>query len=246
MDTSITAFREDCEASARRLSYLPKGIKITQQTIANINCEWIIPDNSDTQKIILYIHGGGYVSGSCADHRGFVGQFALRCGYKNLVFDYRLAPEHPFPAGLEDSFNVYQELLISGYKANDIIIAGESAGGGLCLALLLYIRDKGLPLPNAAVAISPWTDLSCSSESYRTKNAKSLAPLYSWTVFSKHYVAENNVTNPYISPIFGDLHSLPSIYINSGKDDELFDDGAMFAVKAKKLVSIPISELIRI
>lgn len=233
-NTSISGFRERCEKGAGQYSAIPKDITIKEQVIQGIKCEWLIPKGSNTDKIILYVHGGGYVSGSCNDHRGFVAKFANNTGVQNLVFQYRLAPEHPFPAALDDSVTIYQWLLTSGFLPDNILIAGESAGGGLCLATLLALKERNIPMPIAAIAISPWTDLTCSGESYKTKNSVSVAPLNSWTVFSKHYVGDNNAENPFISPLFGDLKGLPSILINSGEDDELFDDGEKFYLKAKE------------
>ncbi|MDP4266581.1 MAG: alpha/beta hydrolase [Bacteroidota bacterium] len=233
-NTSIAEFRNRCEKGASKYSKIPKEIKVREQTIEGIKSEWLIPDGSDLKKVILYVHGGGYVSGSCNDHRGFVSNFALKTGVKNLVYEYRLAPENPFPAALEDSVKIYQWLLSSEFNAKDIIIAGESAGGGLCLAILLALKERNISLPLAAVAISPWTDLTCSSDSYKTKNNVSVAPLNSWTVFSKYYVGNNPATIPLISPLFGDLKGLPPIFINSGVDDELFEDGEKFFYKAKE------------
>jgi epsilon-lactone hydrolase len=232
-NTSIDGFRALCEKGARKYSRIPKEITIKEQVIEGLKCEWLVPDRADPEKLILYVHGGGYVSGSCSDHRGFVSKFAKNTGVANLIYEYRLAPEHPFPAALDDSVKVYEWILAAGYKPEKILIAGESAGGGLCLALLLALKDKNIALPVAAVAISPWTDLTCTSDSYKTKNKVSLAPLNSWTVFSKYYVGDNQPTLPYISPLFGDLKGLPPIMINSGVDDELFEDGEKFFLKAK-------------
>lgn len=231
-DTSIPGFREMCEKGASRFGKIPEGVTVKTHRIASINAEWLIPQGSNPTKVILYVHGGGYVSGSCNDHRGIVAKFAKSTGVTNLLFEYRLAPEHPFPAGLEDSVKVYQWLLASGFKPENILIAGESAGGGLCLATLLALKERNIAQPVAAVSISPWTDLTCSSDSYRTKNKVSLAPLNSWTVFSKYYIGDNQATNPLISPLFGDLKGLPPILIISGADDELFDDGEKFYLKA--------------
>jgi epsilon-lactone hydrolase len=233
MNTSILDFREQCEKGARRYSEIPEGVVIKEQTIDEIKSEWVIPNGANSDKIILYVHGGGYVSGSCSDHRGFVSNFAKKTGVTNLIYEYRLAPENKFPAALEDSVKIYQWLLNSGYKPDNILFAGESAGGGLCLSILLYLKKLNISLPAATIAISPWTDLTCSSDSYKTKNSKSPAPINSWIVFSKHYVGENDVRNPLISPLFGDLEGLPPILINSGVDDELFDDGERFYLKAK-------------
>jgi len=184
--------------------------------------------------VIFNVNGGGFCLGFCSDLLAFVSKFAKNTGVTNLVYEYRLAPENPFPAALDDSVKVYQWILASGFKPENILIAGESAGGGLCLATLLALKERNIALPVAAVAISPWTDLTCSSDSYRTKNKMSLAPLNSWTVFSTYYIGTNEATNPLISPLFGDLKGLPPILLNSGVDDELFDDGEKFYLKAKQ------------
>ncbi|MGE5394350.1 MAG: alpha/beta hydrolase [Candidatus Saccharibacteria bacterium] len=233
-NSSIAAFREQCEKGAARYAKIPEGVLVKPQTIEGLPAEWLMPRGADSKKVIMYVHGGGYVAGSCSDHRGFISKFAKNTGVNNLVYEYRLAPEYPFPAALDDSVKVFKWLLQSGYQPNNILIAGESAGGGLTLALLLALKDRALPMPVAAVAISPWADLTCSSESYRTKNNVSLAPLNSWLVFSKHYCGANNASNPFISPVFGDLKGLPPLLINVGTDDELYDDGEKFALKAKE------------
>lgn len=233
-NTSIADFRELCEKGATRYAKIPKEITIKEQVIEGIKSEWLIPDETNPEKLTLYVHGGGYVSGSCSDHRAFVSKFAKNTGVTNLVYEYRLAPENPFPAALDDSVKIYQWLIASGFKPENILLAGESAGGGLCLAILLALIKLNIALPVAAVAISPWTDLTCSSDSYKTKNKMSLAPLNSWTVFSKYYIGDNEATNPLISPLFGDLKGLPPIMLNSGVDDELFEDGEKFYLKAKR------------
>jgi acetyl esterase/lipase len=232
-NTSIAAFRELCEKGADRYAKIPEEISIKEERIEGIRSEWSIPKEADPAKLILYVHGGGYVSGSCNDHRGFVSKFAKSTGITNLVYEYRLAPENPFPAALDDSVMIYQWILSSGFKPENIIIAGESAGGGLCLAILLALKERSIALPIAAIAISPWTDLTCSSESYRTKNKLSAAPLNSWHVFSKYYAGDMDANFPLISPLFGDLSGLPPIFINSAEDDELFEDGEKFYEKAK-------------
>lgn len=234
MDTSIKKFREDCEKGAARYSKIPKNIQLKEQNIEGIKSEWLIPEGANPEKLILYVHGGGYVSGSCSDHRGFVSKLAQFTGITNLIFEYRLAPEHPFPAALDDSVKIYSWLLSSGYKPENILMAGESAGGGLCLATLLALKEKNIPLPVAAVSISPWTDLTCSGDSYTTKNRFSPAPLNSWNVFSQHYCGSTPASHPLISPLFGDLAGLPPLFINSAVNDELFDDGEKFSKKAKE------------
>jgi len=233
-NTSVSGFRDRCEKGASRFGNIPSGISIENQDIEGIHAEWLIPKVTNHEKVILYVHGGGYVSGSCSDHRAIISKFAKNTGVKNLLYDYRLAPEHPFPAAINDSVIVYQWLLHSGFKSENIVIAGESAGGGLCLATLLALKEGNISLPAAAVAISPWTDLTCSSDSYQTKNKVSPAPLDSWIVFSKYYAGENPKDLPLISPLFGNLTGLPPILINSAVDDELFEDGEKFYLKAKR------------
>ncbi len=233
-NTSIEDFREQCEKGASKYAKIPDGIEIKEENVNGINSEWIIPDGANSKNVILYVHGGGYVSGSCNDHRGFVSKFAKICGVTTFQFEYSLAPEHPFPDGLNDSVAVYKWLLDKGFKPSNIVIAGESAGGGLALAILLALKEQNISMPAAAVAISPWTDLTCSSDSYKTKNKVSVAPMNSWIVFSKYYTGDNPPNLPLISPLFGDLQGLPPIFINSGEDDELFEDGEKFYLKAKK------------
>lgn len=232
-NTSIAKFRDDCEKGAARYAKLPCGISIRKDMPGGMPAEWLTPEGANPEKLILYIHGGGYVSGSCSDHRSFVAKFAQFTGFTNLLFEYRLAPEFPFPAALNDSVSMYQKVLELGYIPKNILLAGESAGGGLTLATLLALKERKLPMPAAAVAISPWTDLTCSGESYKTKNKRSPAPIDSWLVFSKHYCGSESPQNPLISPLFGDLTGLPPLFINSGVDDELFDDGKSFSEKAQ-------------
>lgn len=232
-DTSIVEFRDDCERTAAKLAKLPDGVKVEPDNLGGIRAERLIPNGADPEKIIMYVHGGGYVSGSCDDHRGFVAKFAKVCGFTNLTYDYRLAPEHPFPAAVDDSVKVYEALLQRGFRPQNIVTVGESAGGGLALALLLALKERKIALPSACVSISPWTDLTCSGESYKTKNKVSVAPLNSWLVFGKHYYGNTRPDHPLVSPLFGDLKGLPPILINSGTYDELVDDGERFYRKAK-------------
>lgn len=232
-NTSIPRFREECEKSARLLGKVPVRIEVSPVTIDGLLAEWILPSQARKDKVMLYTHGGGYVSGSCNDHRSIVARVVKGSEVGALLFEYRLAPEHPYPAAIVDSVAVYRWLLAQGISSSKIMIVGESAGGGLCLAMLLALRDQGIPLPAAAVAISPWTDLKCTGESYRTKNKVSLAPAESWTVFSKYYVGDNDPCLPWISPLYGDLHGLPPIRIYTGEDDELLDDLIRFAEKSK-------------
>lgn len=173
------------------------------------------------------------MSGSCKAHRSIVAKFVQGSKVGALLFEYRLAPENPFPAALDDSVTVYRWLLAQGISPSNIVFVGDSAGGGLCLANLLALRDQGVTLPAAAVAYSPVTDFTCSGESYRTKAKVCLAPEGTGPAFAKHYAGENDPGLPYISPLYGDLHGLPPMLIYVGEDETLLDDSTRFAAKAK-------------
>jgi monoterpene epsilon-lactone hydrolase len=192
-----------------------------------------MPPNGKKDKVIFFVHGGGYVSGSCADHRIHVAKFVKGTGIGALLYEYRLAPEHPYPAALDDSVKAYSWLLAQGVSPTDIACTGDSAGGGLCLALLLALKDRGIPLPAAAVALSPWTDLTCSGESLIFNAKKCLAPEGTATAFSKHYVGPNDPRLPWISPLYGDLRGLPPLLIYVGSDETLLSDSTRFADRAK-------------
>jgi acetyl esterase/lipase len=233
-NTSIPDLRQETERASGMLGKLPAQIEVTPVAIGNLSAEWILPVQATKDKVILYFHGGGYVTGSCQGHRSVVAKFVVGSGVGALLFDYRLAPEHPFPAALEDALAAYRWLLAEGISPGQIVFVGDSAGGGLCLATLIALRDQGIPLPAGAVALSPWTDLKCTGESLRTKaEVDSLSWKGSWTVFSKYYAGENDPGLPWISPLYGDLHGLPPLLIYAGGDEVLLDDSTRFAEKAK-------------
>lgn len=232
-DTSIPDLRQQHEKSSRSLGKMPEGMQVIAEDIEGMHAEWIIPEGTTRDRVILYVHGGGYVSGSCEDHRAIVAKLVQQCGICAMTYDYRLAPEHPFPAALQDSVRVYRWLLAQGILPKHIVIAGESAGGGLCLATLLELKQQGIPLPAAGVALSPWADLTFSGESYKSKARVCLSPAGSWDVFGQYYTGDNDPTNPGISPLFGDMHGLPPLLIYSGDDEVMRDDAVQFAEKAK-------------
>jgi acetyl esterase/lipase len=221
---------------------MPAGIRVSPLHISGLPqglaAEWIYPAGGAQRpgaadRAIFYTHGGGYVSGNCIDHRMHVARFVQATGIGALLYDYRLAPEHPFPAAMEDTLVAYRWLLEQGIPPAGIIIVGESAGGGLCLASLLAIRDRQLPLPAAGVALSPWTDLACTGDSYRTNVMRDISTLGSWDVWGGYYVGPNDPRNPWISPLYGDLRGLPPILIQVGDHEILLDDSRRFAAKAE-------------
>ncbi|PKN93606.1 MAG: alpha/beta hydrolase [Chloroflexi bacterium HGW-Chloroflexi-6] len=233
-NTSIPAFRTLCEESNRKMEdKLPAGLKVEAFKLAEMNAEWLIPAGANKNKVIFYTIGGGYISGTCNDHRTLVAKVAQASGITVLMFDHRLAPENPYPAALDDSVTAYRWLLEQGTLPENIVIMGESAGGGLCLATLLAVRDQGLPLPAGAVALSPWTDLTLSGESYRTRARVCISPPGMSQVCSKYYIGEHDATDPWISPLYGDLRGLPPLFINVGDYETMRDDSVRFAAKAK-------------
>jgi acetyl esterase/lipase len=197
--------------------------------------EWVSMPNSDPSRVLLYFHGGGYVFGSAATHRGLVARLCQSAATRALSLDYRLAPEHRFPAAVEDAVTSYRWLLAKGIHPKRIAIAGDSAGGGLTLATLVSLRDQGVPLPAAAVCISPRTDLANEGRSMETK--ATLDPLIHralTTAMERHYLGpEGNVRAPLASPLYAELAGLPPLLILVGDWEVLLDDSTRFAEQAK-------------
>jgi len=230
--TSIADFREQCENVNGALARLPDGVEVEPLTVAGLPAEWLRLAGAEKDRVILYAIGGGYVSGSCNDHRAMVAKIVKASGVSTLLLQHRLAPEHPYPAALEDMLAGYRWLLEQDISPENIMIIGESAGGGLCLATLLAIRDKGLPLPSGAVVLSPWTDLALTGESHRTKARVCLSPEGMAAVCTKYYVGDYDPRLPWISPLYGELHDLPPLLIYVGGYETLLDDSTRFAAKA--------------
>ena len=150
---------------ASRFLVIPKGVKVRSTKIGERDAEWLRPVGADKDKVLLFLHGGGYAVGSLQTHRALAARIAQLAGIRALIIDYRLAPEHPFPAGLEDAVYAYKWLLNQGYESDHIVIAGDSAGGGLTISTQLILRDMQLPMPAASVCMSPWIDLEFTGES---------------------------------------------------------------------------------
>jgi monoterpene epsilon-lactone hydrolase len=239
-NTSIPAFREMCESGAAKVK-MPAGVEAVPVKIdglpAGLAAEWLQPAAGSPiplveDAVIFYTHGGGYVSGSCSDHRALVAKIVAVSGVRLLLFEYRLAPEHPYPAAVEDTLTAYNWLLGQVAPTTKILIAGESAGGGLCLAALLAMKDQGLPMPLAGISISPMTDLKLTGKPNRGKH--SIEPEGMAEVCCKHYVGDNDPSLPYISPLYGDLRGLPPLLMFVGGDEGILDDAVRFTDKAEK------------
>lgn len=222
--------------------FMPWGVHFDCLQIEGMAAEWIRPEQADARRVLLYLHGGGYVLGSLNTHRSMVGALAQRCGLPALAIDYRKAPEYPFPAGLDDALTAYRWLLGQGHRAHDIIVAGDSAGGGLMLALLLALRDNHEPLPAAGIGLSPWTDLVLPTGTIRRVAAEELQLLEALTIsgWGALYAGEMPITSPQVSPVRADLHDLPPLLLQTSDAEVLYDDVLSFAAKAR-IAGVPVS-----
>lgn len=233
-DKPITEIRKDFR---RAVSLIPKRFygRSEALTIEGVHSEWIYPPNITSDGIVLYFHGGGYTMCGIDTHRAMVSYIANFSGCKILMIDYRLAPEHRHPACIEDAVKVYGWLLNNGYSHDKIVFGGDSAGGGLTIASMLYLRDKGFLLPKAAFCMSPWLDLTASGNSYKTRtHADPFIDVNSIKFWVTMYTSPENLGSPYVSPIFADLSQLPPIYIQVGDAEILLSDSEIFAEKAQK------------
>lgn len=209
-----------------------QGQQVMSKThdFSQFSAAWILPKDERRQGVILYLHGGGYVCGDLDYAKGFGSILAAQCGCKVFCAGYRLAPEHPFPAALEDSLAAYQYLLDKGYQPGHITLCGESAGGGLCYALCLKLRQEGLPMPAGIIAISPWTDLTASGPSYEENKAHDPSMTASLLDFFASNYAENR-EDPLVSPLFADLARMPPSAIFVGGDEIMLSDSQLLHEK---------------
>ncbi|HVP85856.1 MAG TPA: alpha/beta hydrolase [Rhizomicrobium sp.] len=222
-DTPFMQRRAQSEAFAAAF-VAPPGLHIEQGELGGVPVEWIVPDGADRAPVLFHLHGGGYVLGKPNGSRPFTTAFALKARARVVSVDYRLAPENPFPAGVDDGVAAYAALL-EKIPASRVAIGGESAGGGLAVAIMLAAREKNLPLPSSVLLISPWTDLSCTSETFNTKAyVDPLLTRRSLKEMADAYVPEETARSPLASPLFGDLAGLPPMLIHVGSEEVLLDD----------------------
>lgn len=229
--TSIHELRAKMRIGSGK-SLLPRGISLSPIKLDGISAEWIYPPNVSPQAIILYLHGGGWTLGWTNTGRRMLAHICQAARCRALAVNYRLAPEHPFPAALSDSFSAYCWLLSNGISPHKIVIAGDSAGGNLALSTLLALRDAGEPMPAAAVCISAITDLECSGESFETKKDPALTTSFVKTMIH-HYIGGQNPRLPLISPHYGNLNDFPPLLIHVGEDELLLSDSLRLADNAR-------------
>lgn len=220
--------------SAQWMRQMYKRLSIERVDIDGLSAAWIRPDGAEEKKVHIHLHGGGYVTGFVDSHLMMCVPMAKALKRNMLMPEYRLAPTNPFPAALEDSLKAYRWLLAQGTDARDIVLSGDSAGGGLALATALALRDAGDPLPAALVCISPWADLTNRSASHAA-NAKVESVLRTDVLdeWARYYTDESNLTDPLVSPVYADLRGMPPLLIQVGRDEILLDDSITLAKRAK-------------
>lgn len=222
------------QEKARRFARLPAPIRCLPIDVNGVPAEWIAAPDAGLG-VILYLHGGAYALGSINTHREFVARLAHATHLRGLAINYRLAPEHPYPAALDDATVAYRWLLAQGFSPSQIIIAGDSSGGGLALATMVALRDAGETLPAGAVCISPWTDLALTGASIESKaKADSILDGDSLKMYASYYAGAHDRMMPLISPTYADLSGLPPVLIQVGTDEILLDDARRCAARARE------------
>ncbi len=233
---SLAAHRSAAARFDRLVPDPPAAVTRVAVNAGGIAAEWVAAPQSDPDRYVLFLHGGGYAIGSPSLYRHLTWRLAQAACARVLAIDYRLAPEHPFPAALDDALVAYRWLLSSGADPRQIAVIGDSAGGGLGFALLLHCRDDArLPLPAAVVALSPWTDLALTGPSLR-RNARSdpLMDVNGIPQLARWYLAGADPFNPLASPLYGDLGALPPVLIQVGSDEILRDDATRIAERLRR------------
>jgi acetyl esterase/lipase len=236
-DHSGMTFQERRADFEQQVSLLTNAEDVSCEPVSagKIPAEWIVPEGAPGQDVLFYLHGGGYCIGSIITHRSMVSHIAAAANTRALLIDYRLAPENPFPAAVEDSTAAYEWLLSRGIAAGNIIIAGDSAGGGLTVATLMSLREKQVPLPAAAVLISPWVDLAVTGDSIISKaDIDPMVTKEALMEYAEAYLGDTEPRAPLASPLYGDLDGLPPMLLHVGSAEILLDDAVRIADRAKK------------
>lgn len=214
---------------------IPEGTRFSTVTCNGVPCIWADAPSSDGERVIVHYHSGGYLLGSAEGYRSFGGFLSAATGCRVLLADYRLAPENPYPAGVDDGVAAYRWVLSQGFAPEKVVICGDSAGGGLALAALQKIRDEGLPLPACGIAISPVTDFARTGESYKVNADRD--PLVTedfLAALGAAYCGETDPRHPGHSPLYGDWSGLPPLLIMAGEIEMLRDDGKLAAEAARR------------
>ncbi len=228
----VQALRDVMSDSSRLSGPVPDNVAIVPQNIEDLDTEWVTLDNADQNRVILYLHGGGYVVGSAEGYRDVCWRLAEAAGCRVLFVDYRLAPENPFPAAVDDATAAYRFLLSEGFQPQHIAVCGDSAGGGLSMALLVNLKNLGLPLPACAMLMSPWVDLSGSGQSVTDNDGVDcMLTARSRNTMAQHYVGDRDRQAPLASPLFADLSGLCPITVHVGSEEVLLSDSTSLVEK---------------
>ncbi|PPQ30126.1 alpha/beta hydrolase [Rhodopila globiformis] len=230
--TEIAQMRIDIDQRGRAFGLAP-DVSVQKVDAGGVPAEWTATPDADSAGAILYFHGGGYVIGSLDSHRHLAGEVGRASGTRTLAIDYRLAPEHPFPAPVQDAVISYRYLLDSGIAAKRIVLAGDSAGGGLVVGAMLAIREAGLALPAGGWCISPWVDMEAKGASFIDR-AETDPTVQKATIemMAQWYLGGANPRHPHAAPLYGDLRGLPPLLIQVGAVETLLDDSIALARKA--------------
>jgi epsilon-lactone hydrolase len=210
-----------------------EDVRLDPVSAGGVPAEWSIAPGADASRVLLYLHGGGFSVGSVASHRAMVTETGRAAQARTLAIDYRRTPEHPFPAALDDALRAYRWLLAQNIQPARIAIGGDSAGGGLTLALMVSLRERGLPLPACGWCISPWVDMEARGATYATKAA--IDPMISKEYILElagWYLGETAPRTPLAAPVHADLAGLPPLLIQVGSAETLLDDSIMIAARA--------------
>jgi epsilon-lactone hydrolase len=219
-----------------RFVRLPKNVRVEEALGSPVPGEWVTSDRAERDRVVMHLHGGGFMMGSPRTHRGLTAALSRVTRARVFVPDYRLAPEHPFPAALDDAVAAYQWLVEDvGVEPSRLAVTGDSAGGGLAVSTIVHARDNGVPAPACAALMSPWTDLACTGESIRTMNGvdpwlrAELIPLA-----ARGYCGDIATNDPRLSPLYADLSDLPPLLVHAGSDEILLDDARRLVERARE------------
>lgn len=227
--------RPKLERIAGLITNIPRGTTIEPITLAGRPAERLTPKGAVSAQVIYYMHGGAYLGGSPRTHRGMLAHLAKAANATVIALDYRLAPEHPYPAALDDAVAGWTELQAQGVKPANLVIGGDSAGGNLALVTAIALRDRGLPLPAGLVLLSPWTDMSSSGVSMGTRAERDrLLTVRGIDRAAREFANGLPLTDPRLSPLFATLEGLPKMLIQVGDDELLLDDSLRLADAARK------------
>jgi acetyl esterase/lipase len=231
---TVQETRENFEQMTKVFPVAP-DVKCEPVNAGGVKSEWVTAPGADAGRAVLYLHGGGYVIGSINTHRDLAARISRAAKARVLLIDYRLAPEHPFPAAVEDSVAAYRWMLAQGLKPSRIAVAGDSAGGGLTVATLVAIRDAKLAVPAAGVCLSPWIDLEGIGDSMKSKaSVDPMVQKEGLLEMAAHYLNGQDARSPLAAPLYADLAGLPPLLVQVGTAETLLDDSTRLAERARK------------